>query len=291
MSRIFKDAGLQELFDRDGYVMVDFLDEREVNHLLHVHHSFGDCLQGDFAASLMVPEEQYRKTVHQEVTDIFNEKIAQILVGHRLCSGGYVRKTAMSPESELQIHQDWSFVDEGRFTSLGIWCPLVDVNEQNGCLRLLAGSQRLNTKARGQVTPIPYRNLFSTIDLKYITHIPMKAGQAILQSQQLFHGSCSNLSTHERVAAYAVLVPTDATLLFYYHDLQNRPDKLEVFEVDDDFYARYVPGSFYVDNESVTRYVPGTRPVGLKSLGLIDYEFEPITQERLQRTLSLTRVD
>ena len=64
-----------------------------------------------------------------------------------------------------------------------------------------------------------------------------------------------------------------------------------MFEVDEDFYVRYVPGTFKVDNESVTRYVPGTRPVGLKSLGLIDYEFEPITAERLQQNCSLTRAD
>ena len=291
MKRIFKEAGLQKLFDRDGYVVVDFLDEKEIDHLLHVHHTFGNCLQGDFAASLLIHDEQYRKIVHQEVKSIFDEKIQQILVDHRFCSCGYVIKKALSPESELQIHQDWSFVDEVRFTSLGVWCPLVDVNKQNGCLRVVAGSHRLNTKPRGQVTPIPYRNLFSTIDLKYLTHIPMKAGQAMLQSQQLFHGSVSNLSAYERVAAYGVLVPTVATLLFYYQDLQNYPEKLEVFEVDEDFYVRYVPGTFKVDNESVTRYVPGTRPVGLKSLGLIDYEFEPITAERLQQNCSLTRAD
>jgi len=119
----------------------------------------------------------------------------------------------------------------------------------------------------------------------------MKAGQAILQSQQLFHGSGSNLSPYERVAAYGVLVPTVSTLLFYYQDLQNHPEKLEVFEVDDDFYVRYVPGRFKVDDESVTRYVPGTRPVELKSLGFIDYEFEPITEERLQQDFLLTRID
>src|SRR5256885_11268191 len=182
MNSIFKNAELQKLFDRDGYVLVDFLDESEIKHLLNVHHSFKNYLQGDFAASLMIPDEQYRKTVHQEVKSIFNDKLARIIFDHKLCSCGYVIKKAMSPDSELQIHQDLSFVDELRFTSLGVWCPLVDVNEQNGCLRIAPGSHRLNTKPRGQVTPMPYRNLFSTIDPKYLTHIPMKAGQAILQS-------------------------------------------------------------------------------------------------------------
>ena len=289
MKHIFKDAELQKLFDRDGYVVVNFLDESEIKHLLNVHHSFENYLQGDFAATLMIPDEQYRKTVHQEVKSIFNDKIARIVFDHKLCSCGYVVKKAMSPDSELQIHQDLSFVDETRFTSLGVWCPLVDVNEQNGCLRIVPGSHRLNTKPRGQVTPIPYRNLFSTIDPKYLTHVPLKAGQAILQSQQLFHGSGGNLSAYERVAAYGVLVPTVSTILFYYQDLQNHPETLEVFEVDEDFYVRYVPGRFKVDAQSVTRYVPGTRPAGLKSLGFINYEFEPITKERLEAELFIDK--
>lgn len=285
--KLFKDHKLQESFERHGYVVFDLLDAPEIDHLLSVHRTFANRLQGDFAATLMISDLQYRRAVHEEIKSVVQKKIERILTDYRPCSCGFVIKKAMSPDSELQFHQDWSFVDEACDISVGIWCPLMDVGQQNGCLRVVPGSHKLNTKPRAQVTPLPYRKLFSTIHPKYITQIPMTAGQVLLQNQRLFHGSASNLSASERVAVYGVLVPANTPLRFYYQDLQSHPDKLEVFEVDDSFYMTYVPGRFEVDGDSVTRYVPGPRPAGFKSLGFIDYEFEHITSERLESAVSL----
>jgi len=283
---MFKNSQLQKIFDRQGYVVIDFLDAREVENLLSLHRTHRNHLQGNFDASLMVADLEYRATVHREVESVFRGKINKLLTAIRPCACGFVVKKAMSPDSELQFHQDMSFVDERSQVSLGIWCPLVDVSQRNGCLRVVSGSHRLNSKPRAQVTPRPYKELFSSLDAKFITEVPMRAGQAFVQYQQLFHGSASNVSSSERVAAYAVLVPKNAKLRFYYQDVINKPDKLEVFEVNDRFYLTYVPGRFEIDDSSVTRYVPGTRPLGFKRLEVIDYAFEPLTKERLELELA-----
>ncbi len=283
MNPIFRDAGLQKLFERDGYVLVDFLDGAEIARLLDLHRKFRNFLRRDFDASYFAPEGDYRRAVHLEVGRVFGGRLARFLdFDHKVCSCGYVVKKAASRRSELPFHQDLSFADEARFDSLTVWCPLVDVDERSGCLSFVAGSHELNRKPRGQGMPRPYRELFSNIDPRLVTPMPMKAGQAIFQSLRLFHGSGSNLLRAERVATYANVVQKDAPLLFYFHDLRNDPKRLEVFEVGDDFYVSYVPGTFARDVKVGTRFLPAARPDGVKSLGFIDYEFEPITEESLR---------
>jgi hypothetical protein len=283
--QMFKNSHFQEIFDRQGYVIFEFLEPRETEHLLRLHRTLRNNLKRNFDASLMVADLEYRVTVHREIENIFRTKIDLFFSNLITCACGFVVKKAMSPDSELQFHQDMSFIDESSHASMAIWCPLVDVSQRNGGLRVVAGSHKLNRKPRAQVTPAPYRELFSSLDAKFITEVPMKTGQAIVYSHQLFHGSASNLSLTDRIAAYAVMVPHDSRLRFYYQDIVNKPDELEVFEVNDGFYLTYVPGRFEIERGSVTRYVPGVRPVGFRRLGVIDFEFELLTRERLELLL------
>jgi hypothetical protein len=201
----------------------------------------------------------YRHTINEDIKRVFAAKLDSTLPNYRLCSTGYAVKEASNATSELPIHQDWSFVDETRFESLGIWCPLTDVGKRN-------------TKPRGMTTPTAYRELFSSIDDAYFTYLEMLAGQALLFSQRLFHGSQSNLNDQDRVAAYGILIPAESVLWFHFQDLENNPEKLEVFQVEDSFLTKYFPGASLEDES-----------LGARSLGLIDYEFEPITRDQLVR--------
>ena len=266
MKAFFKNELLSEAFERNGYVIVDCLDASELQRLLALHKSFVSTLKGDFCASIMSPNKKYRRKVDLEIKKVFRNKVSDIFSDWFLSSCGYVIKKACSPKSELPIHQDWSFVDEEKYSSIGLWCPLIDVDEQNGCIRLLKGSHKLNTKPRGQTTPQAYKNLFASLDRSAFTNIRMKAGQLLFQSHRLFHGSNSNMSPIERPAAYGILMPKGSKPKFYYQDLEVYPNKLEEFDVDHRFF---------------TSYVPGTRPVGYKSRGFINYEFDPIMTDQI----------
>lgn len=267
---MFKEELQQQQFDQDGYLVMDFLSASEVGQLHRLHRRFENRLTGPFDASIMSRDLIYRQIIDEDIKQVFAAKLNSTLKDYRLCSSGYAVKKASNATSELPIHQDWSFVDETRFESLGIWCPLTDVGKRNGCLRVVRGSHRLNTKPRGMTTPTAYRELFSSIDDAYFTYLEMRAGQALLFSQRLFHGSQSNLKDQDRVAAYGILIPAESVLWFHFQDLENNPEKLEVFQVEDSFLTKYFPGAS-LDDESL----------GARSLGLIDYEFEPITREQL----------
>ncbi|MEG3918033.1 phytanoyl-CoA dioxygenase family protein [Microcoleus sp. T3_A4] len=144
----------------------------------------------------------------------------------------------------------------------------MEVNEQNGCLQLVKKSNLLNSQLRALwiFEGFPYsQDILSIIQQQYLTSIRMKAGQALIYDKRLFHGSPPNTTATERVPAICSLVPQEILLHFCYRESPTS-DKIGLFEVEDEFYNRYIVGE---------------KPEDVKSLGIFDYEVEPLTQKFL----------
>jgi ectoine hydroxylase-related dioxygenase (phytanoyl-CoA dioxygenase family) len=59
-----------------------------------------------------------------------------------------------NPLSVVPVHQDWSFVDdEGEYCSTTCWIPLMDVNEENGALGIVTGSNNYYDVIRASPSP------------------------------------------------------------------------------------------------------------------------------------------
>ncbi|WP_373566141.1 phytanoyl-CoA dioxygenase family protein, partial [Salmonella enterica] len=83
-------------------------------------------------------------------------------------------------DGHCYAHQDWSMVEEPRYTSVTVWCALMDMTPENGCLRALKGSHQIDNYVRGRNT-YDYLHLSSAFIHKYLMqNIPMKAGEAII---------------------------------------------------------------------------------------------------------------
>jgi hypothetical protein len=271
MNQQLSDKKLLPDLEKDGYTIIDFLGRREIQILLELYRNLPHQLEGGFAPSIMSRDINYRQAVNREIKQLLTEKTAKLFSFYRLCFWSFLAKKASRTDSEVQMHQDWSFVDETKFNSLGIWCPLVDVNPLNGCIHLVKSSHRLNSKPRGLFNDFPYENLLPLIRQKYLTELPMQAGQALVYDTRIFHCSPPNKTASERVVLAGLMIPQDSILRYYHCDFQNCPSKLEIFEVDDEFY---------------TRIILGVKPEGLTSLGFIEREFEPLNAEDLASKLN-----
>ena len=272
MNQLLNNKKLQQVLEKDGYTIIDFLNEYEIKTLLDLYHELPHEIKSSFGASLMSQNINYRQLVNQKIKKILGEKTEKLFGFHRLSFWGFVFKKCKAIDSEVPIHQDPSFIDETKSNSYGIWCPLTDVNKFNGCLQLVKGSHKLNSKPRGLASAhdFPYENLLSLIRKEYLTDIPMSVGQALIYDVRMFHSSPANKTTKERVAIIGQLIPKDSIMRYYHWDLQNNK-YLEIFEVDDEFY---------------TQVILGVKPEGLTSLGFIDREFEPLNAEDLASKLN-----
>jgi hypothetical protein len=245
---------LRDGLARDGCAIVDLLEGGQVEGLLGARRMLKPPPRVGFDSTILATDPHHRAEVDREIRARISPRLSCLLPDHRIAFCTFAVKTAHSLESEVPMHQDWSFVDERRFVSYGLWCPLVDVDLDNGCLQVVKGSHSFPHPPRGACTPFAYPQLMEQLS-RNLTSLPMRAGQALVFDNRLFHCSPLNRADSERVAATAVIVPQECRLRYYHVPERGEPFRIEVFEVDDSFYLSHV--------------APG-RPESGESLGFLD---------------------
>ena len=278
MCDVFPTIELQKKLERDGYVVVDFLSKSEVQSLLDFNKenlppkSLDNSSDFGISISMAASNALYRQKASKQIRSVFAPKLASILTEYEIVTSTFVYKNSDSHRSKVPLHQDPSLVDETVSKSFAVWCPLVDTNEQNGCLQVVRKSHLLTSKKRPFLifNGFPYgQEILSLMEKQYLVSLPMKAGQALVYDRRLFHGSLSKLTTGQRVAAACSLIPKNTQIQFTYRESRSS-DTIEVFEVDNRFFDHYNLGQ---------------KPEGVRSLGVFDYEVEPVTPEILVQKL------
>ncbi|QLE45949.1 glycosyltransferase (plasmid) [Nostoc sp. C052] len=258
----------------NGYTIIELFNKTEVKSLLNFNEKYSlskNLLVSGMTFSISASNLSYRQMITQEVKKCFSSKLAILFPEYRIVVCNLVFK---SPDvfSEMPLHQDPSLVDELSLKSFGVWCPLIDVDEQNGCLLVVKKSHLLNSQLRPLFVfdGFPYsQDILSLLQQNYLTSIPMKSGQALIYDKRLFHGSPPNSTAIERVAAICSLIPENILTHFCYRETLTS-SKIELFEVEDEFYDRYIVGQ---------------KPEGVKRLGTLDYNVDPLTPELLVEKL------
>jgi ectoine hydroxylase-related dioxygenase (phytanoyl-CoA dioxygenase family) len=248
-------------------VVENFLDASDVGYLLDTFHSLDSAThRGSWSASMFSHDVTYRRAVDSAVKKVVTPHAERLIPDYRLCFCNFLVKDPVEGEGGVvQIHQDPTFVDETVFSTLGIWIPLVDTDARNGGITVLPGSHRWNHGPRGfGGRASPYLPILPDLVASSL-ELPMRAGDAMIFCQQVFHGSPPNRSSRTRVSVAVLLAQREAQLRCY-HANPALPTKLEVFEVDDEFYLSYPYG---------------TRPVGVPRIEVVDHWHEPIGPEKL----------
>lgn len=277
MSQLFKDPELQQQFEKDGLITVQLLDAEEVADLAAFYKEATRGTLSGFHASMFHADIPYRKAVDSRIKQALADKLPNILPGYRPLYANFMVKEP-GPESEMKVHQDWTYVDEDQYTSLAIWFPLMDLTHETGALYFIKGSHRIVNTVRGPGTICPYEHIQELVREKYLTQIPLKAGEAVIWHHRLVHYSPANMGTVPRVACTAILVP-EAAPVYHFHRMEDAPyDEAEQYEVDTDFYMNYQLGVppqnvkhigkvhyevFHVTDEQLASLQPKTQPVGL----------------------------
>jgi len=249
---IFKDPKLQATYERDGFVIVKLLNDSDIQELLNAYHQFkkeSDLTQG-FHATIHSHKVAYRRKVSEKIMSIFTPRSNKYLLNYKPIFANYTVKEP-GGGSKFDIHLDWSMVNEDKFVSVTVWCPLIDITNDNGYLWVLKGSHKFDATIRGGPgLHIHTANPFKEGQYKFERVIlKLPAGTAYIYDHRIFHGSPDNLTNKTRIAINHTMIPTE-TESWHYHFLDK--ETVEIFEVDADFYNRHIIFSY---------------PEGVKSLG------------------------
>ena len=233
---IFGDNKLQFDFERDGYVTIPFLKKEEIDFLTEQFWKyFPEVKEPHFGSSTYSADFQFKKEVSDIITSVYDPHCKSYFKDYRKLGSAYLYKPP-GPQSEMLMHQDWTVVDESKFSSVNIWVPLEDINAENGALWVLPGSHsRFISTLRAPTLPFYFTGHESKIKerLKPI-HVP--AGTAVVLNQSTIHYSPANKTDHVRIAMSSGLVSDGAQMLFHYKNLESDSNELELFEQTDDFF-------------------------------------------------------
>jgi hypothetical protein len=268
MRRVFSDPAHEAMFQRDGAVVVRLLEEGEVQALREAYHAHIPSVGMGFHATMFSRDVELRTRVDAAVRGMLAPKVLPLLSNYRAVVGNFMMKEHGRRDSEVPVHQDWSFVDEPRLRSLNVWVPLVDTTPENGRLHIFKGSHNFVRVLRGPFFPNPYVTLAREIRERFLTELPLRAGDAVIYDHGLVHASPHNVSGQARLALNLALVPEEAELIHGYLDRTREDGRPEVFRVDESFYLRNIVGE---------------RPQGVESLGFVDGAIPQLSSAELNQ--------
>ena len=275
MKSTFIDSELEAALDRDGYVVIPFLDQDEVQALADAYEVIGKA-PGDPERACISTFHTYDADYKQKITDVihgvFGPHLEAAFDDQRVLPANYLTKWP-GGMSGFGLHQDLSLVDESDQRSVEVWCALTDTDHENGELWVVPGSHAWTPTIRGiHAFSSSYAGLEQRIIQHHAIPVPIKAGEAIVFNHATLHFSYPNRSDEKRLVAIVDLIPNTATHVHYFGDGQGNVDIYEIAE------------AFWVENSPFTLHEP---PPGAQKIGVVE-DFTPVsvTDEDLDRLVA-----
>ena len=263
---ILQDNELDNRLLQQGYVVIPFLSSDEVNSLVNFYYGHHSKSQDGMYATAHVPDVSFRMKMNDYIKQVFTRAIAQTFVNHTALGGSFIAKGKGS-QGTLHPHQDWNIVDEEQFRSFNIWVPLVDLNDDNGVIKILPRSHAWLTTYRSANISSAYGKVNDLLWQK-MEPLYMKSGEALIYDHRLLHASGENKSDEIRLAAVYGIIP-DKSQMLYYHKADEKT--VEVFESNPEF---FLYGNIFEG------------PKGLRSLKKFEFEFPEVEADGLNRLIN-----
>lgn len=232
----FVDETLQSKYEQDGYVVVDCFDTTEVAEILTFFKANTQWFKEGFLSSVYAPDKHYREAVDEFLTPYANKIVSRFMKDFKVVISSFMAK-GVGKQSAMYPHQDWSIVDETRFSSFNIWIPLIDVNYNNGSLYIMKGSHKLPLSYRGSNVPDALTD-YAAFNENTLTYLPMKAGQALIYDHRCIHASAVNRSKIVRPACSINIAPANAEVIHCFYDKKN--GVLQKYAADKNFFFEQV---------------------------------------------------
>lgn len=264
MRNTLKDQALEADFQKNGYVEVPFLNSDEVEMLKSYYF---DTLKD--SGGRLGPEDEkyqskqkitydftfidknsdYKQQVFDMITNAFMKRVDHYLFDYKPVIANFIRKK--EDGGEVPLHQNWAFADEHKCATVSVWCPLVDSNQMNGTLEVVPGSHKRYGEVRGPMIKSELAGIHKEIIEKHMIPLETKAGNCVILDDSIVHYSSPNQTDGLRLAIQLILIPEEEKSIHFHMDLSKDRSRVEVLEVDKDFYMKFNP--WKKPSEDVTR--------------------------------------
>lgn len=236
---IFTCSETQYHFDTYGFAKIKLLSEEQIELLLNIYNKYFLNKQvSHFTSTNFIPEKLERYSISKDILATITDSIHKNLTNIKLWNAAFLIKPTGN-NTEFNLHQDWTFVDEEHFYSGNIWMPLQDTNEENGTLYVIPKTHFAQIKTfRAQTI----HELFfekEHILKPFCIPLKIKKGEALIFQHSLIHYSSANKSNSNRIAAVCGFNSSKAILKTHYRISEI---ECEEYEMPDNFVFDFEDG-------------------------------------------------
>lgn len=250
MRRMFIDDAKEQVFQEKGYEVIPFLNDEEVKMMYDFYlkeNKIMDSYDPTYAQfSVLNAELENRRKIFDKITGLFLPKLKNVLADYKPIIANFVCKEP--GKGWVPVHQNWAVVDEDKYASVSVWCPLQDVNLENGTLAFVDGSHKHFRGPRGSYANRNFKDVDDLIVNNYLTYVPLKAGNAIVLDDSVIHYSAINNSDKIRLAIQLIMIPSEAQ--GYHYSFREEDGKMmgDLYAVDENYYLGMVNWRGNLDN-------------------------------------------
>lgn len=269
MKNIFRKESLFQRINKEGYFVIDLLDEKDIQNLKSIYKKYSLEIPNRFFSSSFISDEIIRKNISQELQSLIRPKINLLLKKHKELGAVFLVKPT-GPDTQMPIHQDWTVVDEPEHHSFTAWIPLQDTIVRNGAITVLPKSHKLSTGLRSPSLIDPLGDI-KDIAAPMMQTLEMKAGQAFIFSHALLHASHPNTSEENRIAVAYGIIHQETDLIYYHKPTQD--SGVQKLSIPQDFFISYPE--------------PGKPPANSNLIEELDYKEKKVSIEEFKRFYGL----
>ena len=238
---LFKDQALNKELETYGLVKLRLPNSSIVDVCQEVFDKHYPSLppetQKYFYSAVQLQDYHVKKDISDSLRSAFSSFLEDTIKNHKALVFTFLIKDA-AEKSMLDIHQDWSIVDEREHCSYSFWVPLSNSTKKNGTIYALLGSHRFPLNIRGAGIPPKYFPVRDSA-IARMKRVDVKRGELLIFDQSLIHYSPPNNSKEPRIAVVSSIIPENASpRLYHCEDFANNPE-INSYDVPDEFYLLY----------------------------------------------------
>lgn len=242
-TQIFKEKEWQTKFEKDGYIILDGVNESQLSILNSSTFQLIESAKKSLPNRYFPIGQLSDFSIRKKSTAIIEQYLLPVINQHfiskstAIYSGTHLIKPR-GKNSFLSTHQDSALVDETKHNAILAWCPLQNIHLLNGRLYVLKGSHKYGNHHRSTTIPWVFAPFKKEI-YKKSTPLKINAGQICYFHSALIHHSGYNFIQPYRVALSAFITDKNATLINCFKSKRTTKKKVEIYETDMEFFHNH----------------------------------------------------
>ena len=210
-------ASLKTQYEKDGYAIIRNAIDTDLagetaEHVHWLNKKYPDLRPEQLHHNLLVHDPfMHRLTGDDRLLDIVEQFIGPNIA---LFAAHYIAKRPRDGQ-EVLWHQDGTYWPLEPMEVTTIWLAATDSTIENGCLRVLPGTQNQRLLKRSELQDVDDgKNVLSSgihpsqIDDSNVVDLELKAGDVSIHDPRVIHGSEANTSDKWRIGLTLRYIPT-----------------------------------------------------------------------------------